>query len=326
MVDIGDKIKVVVLMGGPSSEYEISLKTGENVVNHLDKNKYEVESLIISKKGEWPVEPLSLKKKFDVAFIAMHGPYGEGGIVQSILEEIDLPYTFSDSLSSALAMNKYLSLQIFRYYDLDIPYSIVVPKLKWQDMPLVVLNQIKHYLGYPVVVKPNDNGSSVATFIVDNEDSIDNAFNEVFSVSRLALIQPYIYGREVTCGVLDYGWPESAYALPPTEIIPKKSKFFDYHSKYSLNLADEITPARFSDPINKLIQKIAVKAHKILGCRGLSRTDMIVAKDKKIYILETNTIPGMTNVSLIPKAAEAAGISFSSLLDRIIQSALRIRK
>ncbi len=309
-------------MGGPSSEHEVSLKTGENVISCLDDSKYSTKPVVIDKEGKWQIEPEKLKGEFDVVFVAMHGTYGEDGTVQAILEEADLPYTCSTVLPSALTMNKYLSLRLLKDHGLDIPYSVLVSKFKWQDMPSIVLYQIKHYIGYPVVVKPNDNGSSVATTIVENEHGLSGAFNEVLNVSREVLIQPYIHGREVTCGVLDHGWPESAYPLPPTEIIPKVSKFFDYRAKYDPTATDEITPARFSEPINKLIQKTAVQAHKILGCRGVSRTDMILGNDKKFYILEANTIPGMTAVSLIPRAAQAVGISFSSLLDKIIKAAL----
>lgn len=323
-VDKSQPIRVAVLMGGPSTEHEISLKSGENVISHLDKNKYKTRAVIIDREGKWGTEPEKLKKQTDVAFVAMHGTYGEDGTVQAILEGVDIPYTGSAALPSALAMNKFLTLQLLKDHSLITPHSILVSEINWQDMPSMIIHRIKLYLGYPVVVKPNDNGSSVATSIVQDEHGLSGALHDVFGVSREALIQPYICGREVTCGVLDQGWPDSAYALPPTEIVPKVSKFFDFRAKYDPKGSDEITPARFSDPVNKFIQKTAIRVHQVLGCRGFSRTDMICGNDRKLYILEINTIPGLTTASLIPRAAQAVGISFSSLLDNIIKAALNI--
>lgn len=310
-------------MGGPSLEHDISIKTGENIINFLDKVKYKPRSIVIEKDGRWPLEPAKLKKQFDVAFIAMHGTYGEDGTIQGILEEVGLPYTGSTVLTSALAMNKYASLQLLKDDGLIVPPSFLVSKTKWQEMPAAVVYHLKNFFGYPLIIKPNDGGSSIATNIVENEYGLSGAFNEVFNVSRHALIQPYLSGREATCGVLDQGWAGSAYALPPTEIVSKVSRFFDYRAKYDPAGADEITPARFGEPVNKIIQRTAIRVHQILNCRHLSRTDFIVGNNGNIYILEVNTIPGLTAASLIPRAAQAIGISFSSLLDNIIKAALK---
>ncbi len=321
IVDKKEKIKVAVLMGGPSSEYEVSLKSGENVLKCLDREKYHPEAILIDKNGQWPIEIEELKN-FDLAFIAMHGPYGEDGTIQSLLESLKIPYNGSSSLTSALAMNKYLTSKVLKAHDLIVPPSFLVTKMEWEKIPSFIAYQIKHYFGYPVVIKPNNQGSSIGVSLVENEFGLTGAFNEIFSLTREAIIQPYIKGREVTCGVLDYGWPDSAYPLVPTEIIPKKSKIFDYQAKYEPGASKEITPAPLPSSLNKEIQKVALAVHKILGCSGVSRTDMILGEDKKIYVLETNTIPGMTETSLIPQQAAALGISFSQLLDRIISAAL----
>jgi len=317
------KIRVAVLMGGPSAEHEVSLKSGENVLAALDKNKYEADTIFIDKAGNWEVEPRLLKNACDVAFIALHGKYGEDGTVQSILDEVGIPYTGSHALPSALAMNKYHTLRLLSDYGFTIPHSFLVSHREWNRNPFRVFDSARLYSGYPMVVKPNDNGSSVGVSIVNTKGELISALEKVFEMSRVALIQPFIEGREVTCGVLDYGWPKSAYPLLPTEIVPKVSNFFDYRAKYEPGGSAEITPARFKEPFIREIRRIATGVHRAIGASGFSRTDMIVDKFGRIYVLEVNTIPGLTKESLLPKAALASGISFANLLDRIISSAMR---
>src|SRR3989344_6315072 len=154
------KLKVAVLMGGPSREHDVSLKSGAQVLKYLDSDKYDAKKVLINKKGEWSIAPEDLKNKIDLAFIALHGTYGEDGTLQDILEEHKVPYTGSGVLSSALGMNKFLSLQLFRDFGLTIPISFLVSKLEWQESPEQVLNKIRHYAGHPIVIKPNSYGSS----------------------------------------------------------------------------------------------------------------------------------------------------------------------
>lgn len=320
---------VAVLMGGPSHEHEVSIKSGKNVSRALDRTKYDVKQIYISKKGEWDTDLKDVSKMADVAFIAMHGAYGEDGTVQSLLEAERVPFTGSDAATSALAMNKFLSLRTFQDHGFIVPHSFLVSREEWATSPSDrprIFDRARHYVGYPFVVKPNASGSSVAVAIVKNPEEFEAAMEEAFAHSRHALIQSYIRGREVTCGVLDHGFPESAFALLPTEIVPRASHFFDYREKYAEVGAYEITPARFPAPILQHIQRLAVGLHKILRCRGFSRSDFIIDEHGHVVVLEINTIPGLTEQSLIPKAALAHGIAFPALLDLLIAGALLGRR
>ncbi|MDP3974726.1 MAG: D-alanine--D-alanine ligase [Candidatus Jorgensenbacteria bacterium] len=326
---------VAVLMGGPSHEHEVSIKSGKNVVSGLDRAKYDVKQIYISKKGEWDTDIKDVSKMADVAFIAMHGTYGEDGTVQALLEAEKIPYTGSNAATSALAMNKYLSLRTFQDHGFIVPHSFLVSHGEWLNPPSAdrpaaerlrevnsIFDRARHYAGYPFVVKPNASGSSVAVTIVKAPEEFEQAMEAAFAHSRHVLIQSYVRGREVTCGVLDHGFPASAFALLPTEIIPRQSHFFDYEEKYRADGAYEITPARFPAPILQHIQRAAVGLHKALNCRGFSRSDFIVDELGAVVVLEINTIPGLTEQSLLPKAALAHGISFPSLLELLIEGAL----
>lgn len=322
MPHVPKKLRVAVLMGGPSQEHEVSLKSGEQVLKHLDSERYEKIRVLIAKTGEWEIPPNKLRYYADVAFIALHGPYGEDGTVQDVLQSIGLPYTGTGPAESALAMNKFLTLRHLQEAGIKVPLTFLITKSDWQNKPLAVIQKIKHYVGYPLVIKPNNNGSSVGITIVGSEEKLTPAFNEAFHVSPAALIQQFVKGREVTCGVLDSGLKGSEFALLPTEIIPRVSHFFDYRAKYEEGGSDEITPPpKMPEHIIRRIQKLALMAHRLLGCRGFSRTDMILDKRNELYFLETNTIPGLTPQSLLPKAALASGIPFPKLLDKLIQGA-----
>ncbi|MGC9046800.1 MAG: D-alanine--D-alanine ligase family protein [Minisyncoccia bacterium] len=316
------KLRIAVLVGGPSAEYDISLKSGENVLNSIDQNKYDAKLLIIDKNGNWPISIDEFKQNFDLAFIAMHGAYGEDGTIQSILEKEKIPFTGSTSLTHALGINKFLTLMHLKLFGLVIPFSLLISKNEWSDSPRLILKSIDHFIGYPLVVKPNFNGSSIAVSLVRRQENLTSALNEVFNLEKTVLIQPFIDGREFTCSVLDFGFSESAFALSPTEIIPKDRQIFDYESKYDPNLALEITPARIPEFLANQIKRTAILAHQAIGCIGMSRTDMILSKDSKLYVLEINTIPGLTENSLIVKAAQFAGMNMTKLVDHLINSAL----
>ncbi|MGC9610913.1 MAG: D-alanine--D-alanine ligase [Minisyncoccia bacterium] len=315
------KKRVAVLSGGPSPEHEVSLKSGRNVVKNLDPEKYEVGEIVISKSGEWPISPEEFKKKFDTAFIAMHGAYGEDGTVQRMLDEIKMPYTGSGASASALGMNKWLSLRLFQDAGLLIPPTIHLHKRAWLEDRNDVLKKIKHSFTKPWVIKPNAGGSSFGVEIVKNENDLSRALEFAFKESKEIIIQEFIAGREFTCGVLDGGLPRSAFALPPTEIVPIGSPFFDYKAKYEPAGALEITPARLPDSYLQAIKRAAILAHKVVGCRGFSRTDFILGKNRKLYVLEINTIPGLTENSLVPKATVAFGMPFRKFLEILIEGA-----
>ncbi|MFH1292121.1 MAG: D-alanine--D-alanine ligase [bacterium] len=335
-----------VLMGGPSAEREISLVTGKAICDNLNKEKYEVLPIEMSKQGQlfldgqyyfqlngsssnktrsYTKELIKLdhvlnkvNSQIDKIFIAMHGTYGEDGCVQGMLETLGIKYTGSGVLASALAMNKAKTAEIYRQNGLLVPDHIDFKKQNWEQNRGELVEEIKKQLGFPVVIKPVDQGSSVGTFLVKQEQKLEDTIISSFLTSDWIMAQQYIEGQEGTCGILERdGKP---FATPTTHIIANKGDFYDLASKYDDGGSTHICPADFSKEINKRIQEIALKAHKILDCKGMSRTDVFVAKDERIYVIETNTIPGMTPTSLLPESASQMGIGFSDMLDLIIDS------
>lgn len=311
-------------MGGPSSEREVSLATGKVILNALDKNKYNVRPIIVSKQGKG-LDKIA-KIKTDVAFIAMHGEFGEDGTAQGFLEALGVPYTGSGILASSLGMDKVRSLRLFRDHGLSVPDFIVINKTEWVKNKQVILSDLLKGFNFPLVIKPADRGSSVGVAIVENKKTLKEAVKKAFKCSEIIKAQKYIKGRELTCGVIDDG-KDNAMSLPPIEIVPRATSFYGYEDKYKAGGSDHFIPPRNMPPaLIKKIRDVALSAHKIIGCSGMSRTDMILGNDGKLYVLEINTIPGMTETSLLPQAAAAAGIFFPDLLDKIIQAALNKRK
>ena len=305
------KLRLALLAGGKSAEREVSLKSGEQVYQALDKERYEVFRYD-------PRDDLARlaqeADRIDVALIILHGRLGEDGTVQGFLELLGIPYQGSGVLGSALAMNKILSKQLYIKAGLPVaPYAIV------DKSGTLKVEEILEHLGLPLVVKPEHEGSSIGLSIVHEENQLVSALEQGWQYDRLCLLEKYIHGTEITGAVLGN---DSLQALPLVEIIPgNEYEFFDYNAKYLPGATKEICPARVSPELTAMAQEIATSAHRVLHCRGYSRTDMIVA-DNEIFVLETNTIPGMTQTSLFPQAAAAAGISFSALLDRLIELAL----
>ncbi|CDF59339.1 D-alanine--D-alanine ligase [Thermobrachium celere] len=296
-------MKIGVIMGGISTEREISLKTGMEIVNNLDKSKYEVIPIQIDKKEEL----IEKVKGIDFAFIALHGHFGEDGTVQGVLETLNIPYSGCGVLSSAVCMDKDMTKRILRFGGLNTANWIVVRDLNFD------INEVNK-IGYPVVVKPNSGGSSVATRIVNNDKELMEAVEEALKYDTEVMIEEYIKGDEITCPILD------GKMLPILAIKPK-SAFFDYTSKYADGGADEFV-VEFEKELQQKIEFMAVKTYELLKCRVYARVDMII-KEGVPYILEVNTLPGMTRNSLFPKSAKAAGISFSQLLDIIIEKSTK---
>jgi len=319
-------LRVGVLMGGPSSEHEVSLLSGQNVIAHLDKAKYQPVAIKISKTGQWflnnkLVSQQDALKSCHIIFNSLHGAFGEDGKIQAILEYKGIKYTGSGIAASALAMDKNHSREIFKLAGFNVPRTM---KLKHNENYLARLNFfVNKIVKMPVVVKPCSNGSSVGIQMVNDPKRLKRAISDAFKIDKNVLVEEFIKGREVTCGVLGSSQGGET-ALPVTEIIPlKNNKFFTYNAKYKTGHSNEITPAPLDETVYKKIQDIAVKAHQILGCRGYSRTDMILKNGNgTVYVLETNTLPGLTDVSLLPKAAQYSGLSFSQLLDIILASSL----
>lgn len=316
--------KVVVIMGGPSREHEISLKSGEAMLAGLDNQKYEPLSILITKNGEWlwddqgeaytATQALqAIKEMHAIVLLGLHGSFGEDGTIQALLELYDIPYTGSGVAASLLAMDKNTSNLIFQAHDLLVPQSVVFG----ENTPAVVA-QIIAEMSFPLVVKPARQGSSVGVHIVKSAQDLQPAIDDAFSHDQQILAQEFIKGREVSCGVLQKDGELTA--LPPTEVIPVVSEFFDYKAKYTVGGSKEITPAELPDQTIAAIQHIAITAHQALGCSTYSRTDVIVT-DAGLYVIETNTLPGFTATSFVPQQAQAAGISQAELLDYIIAGA-----
>ncbi|MBP8645540.1 MAG: D-alanine--D-alanine ligase [Syntrophobacteraceae bacterium] len=307
------KLTVALLAGGKSSEREVSLKSGEQVFQALDKDRYEV--LRYDPRDDLP-RLAEDARKIDVALIILHGRMGEDGTVQGFLDLLGIPYQGSGVLGSAIAMNKILSKQIYTQAGLNVaPYGILDRRDRESGF-----HQVRE-LGFPVVVKPEHEGSSIGLSIVSREEDLPKALETAWEFDVRCMVEKYVRGIEITGGVLGN---EELQALPLVEIIPGEGHaFFDYQAKYMPGASREICPARISPELTSMAQDFAKRAHRALHCRGYSRTDMIISEEtNEIFVLETNTIPGMTRTSLLPQAAAAAGISFSNLLDRLIDLAL----
>lgn len=305
--------RIGVLMGGPSTEREISLKSGSAVYESLKNSGQEVIAIDIKTDNVEENIRLIKSHKVDCAFIALHGRFGEDGQIQEVLDNLNIPYTGPDKLASKLAMDKIASRNIFEINKLP------VPRYKTLDRSSYGANwKSSNTIKLPLVVKPASHGSSIGLSIVDTKQDLDKALDLAFSFDERILIEEYIKGREVTVGILD------DRALPVIEIIPKK-RFFDYEAKYTSGMTDYVVPAQLQDEIAKKVQDIALSAYKLLGCSGCSRVDMILSCDNIPYVLELNSIPGLTETSLLPKAAKVVGIDFNQLCLKLIELAYESR-
>ncbi|MFA6428283.1 MAG: D-alanine--D-alanine ligase [Candidatus Buchananbacteria bacterium] len=340
------KIKVAVLCGGRSNEREISLKSGQQVLAALPKDKYEVAMIEIAKNGAWLLKNKQAKlssnngsaltifdkqqgvvksdlKNITVVFIALHGRFGEDGKIQALLEMLNIPYTGSGVLASALGMNKLKALELVHSYKIQAPRFLAL-SIKPKDIKEIA-KEIKVTFGFPCVVKPNESGSSIGISIVKNISGLAGAIKEAFKHDSTVLIEQYIKGRELSCAVIGNTGQTDILALPIVE-IKTKNNFFDYQAKYFSKATQEICPARIGRKISKRVGDTAKKVHEILGCDGLTRSDFILTAKNELYFLEINTIPGLTEASLSPKEAQVAGLSFGEFLEMQIKLALLKRK
>jgi D-alanine-D-alanine ligase len=326
------RIKVAVLMGGTSAEREVSLSTGRQILNALDPEKYTVYALDTASGQKFlpvgvtqplaqlqtadgvteitalPQLPLASEKP-DVVFIALHGRGGEDGTVQGMLEVLGIRYTGSGVLASALAMDKAMSKRVLKTVGVRVP----------EDFALKHGHRMRPgSLPFPLIVKPNAQGSTIGMTIVRQQSEMEAALATAFEYDDTVLVEQFITGTEITVPILGNSTLE---VLPIVEIVPNGG-FYDYKAKYTAGETDEIVPARIPDDVAIEARRIATLCHQTLGCRGMSRTDMIVTAQNEIYTLEVNTIPGMTPTSLLPRSADAALISFPQLLDKLIGLAL----
>lgn len=318
------RIRVGVLRGGPSSEYEVSLKTGASVLRNLSPEKYQPRDVLLTKDGYWhidglPTKPERLPHSIDVIFNALHGTYGEDGKVQQLLDSLAVPYTGSGAFSSAIAMNKAVAKDYFSSRGLKTPRHFL---LKDSDSIEKAAKAIFQKISPPWIVKPADNGSSVGVSIAENFPKMLEAIDEALQISDAVMVEEYIKGKEATCGVVEKFRGKETYALLPIEIKPpKEKKFFDYEAKYS-GATEEICPGNFSQKEKDIIQNMAEAAHRALGLRHYSRSDFIISPNRGIFILETNSLPGLTDQSLLPKSLSVIGARYDHFLDHVISLAL----
>lgn len=308
------KLRIALLSGGISAERDVSLNSGQQVYEALDKSRYDI--VRYDPKTDLP-DLVANAAHIDAALVILHGPYGEDGTIQGLLDLLGIPYQGAGVLGSAVAMNKLVAKRLYEQAGLQIPPYCVVRR-----GPVPELGGCVQHLGLPIVVKPVAGGSSIGMTIAGSEEELRDAIVEAFSHDPLVLLEKYLAGTEVTGGVLGN---EDPVALPLIEIVPGEGHaFFNYKAKYTAGETEEICPARISDALTDKAQACAIQAHEALFCRGYSRTDMILQQDD-IYVLETNTIPGMTATSLFPQAAAKAGLDFARLLDRLIELSLEGR-
>lgn len=301
--------KIGVLMGGPSTEREISLKSGKAVYDSLKELGLDVIVIDIKTDDVKQNSFLMKSKKIDCAFIALHGRFGEDGQIQTILDRLKIPYTGSGSKASMLAMDKIASRKIFEEHGLNVPRYMILEKSSFNS------NQVVYsQLHLPWVIKPATHGSSIGLTIIDKREDLDRALELAFGFDERVLIEEYIEGRELTVGILE------ERALSIIEICPKK-RFFDFQAKYEHGMTQYIVPAQLDREITHQVQEMALLAHKLLGCLGFSRVDMMLNRRNIPFVLEINTIPGLTSTSLLPKAARVEGIDFAQLCLRLLKLA-----
>lgn len=297
-------MKIGVIMGGVSSEREVSLNSGKEIVNYFDKNKYEVIPIVIDKKDD----VIEKAKGIDFAFIALHGKFGEDGIIQAVLETMDIPYSGCGPLTSGVCMNKDITKKILRSTGINTADWLCVRSVEEIDYDYI------DKMGYPVFVKPNSGGSSVATNLIKKKEDIESAVKLALDYDTEVMIEKYIKGDEITCCILEG-------KMMPVIAIKPKAEFFDYTAKYADGGSDEII-VEFEEGLQKKIEEMALDCWKVLKCSVYVRVDMII-KNGVPYVLELNTLPGMTKNSLFPKSAKAVNLSFTQLLDKITQVSLK---
>jgi len=348
------QLSVAVLFGGTSTEHDVSVNTGLNVVDALDHERFRAVPVYIDRGGGWHFDfrpdPPSLERGqdggaartaalppassssdpyetfraggIDVVFVALHGPGGEDGKVQGLLELAGVAYTGSSVLASALAMDKVRTKRFLEIEGIPVAPGVVVGRDGGTLPDPAQAREIAERVGLPCVVKPVRGGSSFGTAIVRDVTALGPALSAALAEDEEAIVESYLSGTELTCGVLGGGPHEEALALPLTEIVPVSDEFFDFRAKYTVGACNEITPARVEPEVVERIQRLSLRAHQALGCEGMSRSDYILTSDGPV-LLEVNTIPGLTRTSLLPQGAAAAGIEFAPLIERLLRSAMR---
>lgn len=304
--------KVLVLMGGISTEREVSLRSGKAVAEALSKKDYEVIALDITKESIGKIQEINP----DVVFIALHGKGGEDGCIQGMLEWMGYPYTGPGVAASAICMDKILTKKILVNKNIRTPDFLEFDSLEGdcEKIEEAILSKFS----FPVVLKASCQGSSIGVSIVSDEEKLKKEICEIKKYGDGILVEEFIKGTEVTVPILGNN---NIRALPVIEIT-SENEFYDYESKYTEGMCRHIIPARIDEKVYAESEKIALDAYRALGCRGMSRVDIIISEENIPYVIEVNTIPGMTSMSLFPDSARYAGIEFPELLDEIVKLAI----
>ncbi len=296
-------MKIGVLMGGLSRERDISLKTGGAILNSLRRQGFDAVGIDVDHKVIEKLQSL----KIQVVFNALHGIYGEDGIIQGVLEMLEIPYTGSGVLASSITMNKILTKQILEYNQIPTPRFAIIRE---EEHVL----QDKLPFGFPMVVKPNREGSTFGVSVIKEQKELSGSIKKAREFDKLVFVEEGYMGKEITVGVVD------ERVFPVIEIVPRKG-FYDFESKYTKGATDYIIPARISPKNYREAQRLGKQVFDVLGCLGPARIDIMVDQGDKLGVIEVNSMPGMTETSLLPKAAEYDGISFDELVCLIMDSA-----
>jgi len=349
-----DRIRVAVLMGGPSSEHDVSLRSGANVMDALDRRRYEVRPVVITREGRWkvairaveagkggrpvPFDPQGSETpwrehdhawsalgelvawKTDVALPILHGRFGEDGTIQACLGTAGIRFAGSGVRGSALAVDKIHTKEVLGFHGVKTARFRVVGKDELSRGRPALAEEVVGQLGAPVVVKDPLGGSSLEVRVCDDPRAVTLAFETLGRGSDRLLVEAFVRGREFTGGVLDDLERGRPLALPLVELKPKSARFFDYREKYDADGALEVCPVDLPAEVEAAGRALALKVHALIGLRGVSRTDLILGEDGQFVVLEVNTIPGMTARSLLPKAAAVAGIDFAGVVERLIRT------
>ena len=323
-----DNLRIAVLRGGPSDEYSVSMKTGTAVIDSLNRRGAFIRDIVVSREGEWLEEGKvrsvdSALTGIDVVFIAMHGAYSEDGQVQKALQRKHIPFTGSSSLSSALAFNKFLTKETLRNYDVVMPEHTTINRkeLEEDDIETIVAD-IRTSFGPEYIIKPTANGSSIGMTLVRDKNFLKESIIQTFanSGSDSLLIEEFIRGREAISGILENFRNETFYNFPAVEIIPPREyQFFTNEAKYN-GKTQIVCPARFSFKERQKIAEVSTMVHEVLNLSQYSRSDFII-RDGQVYFLEVITLPGLTNESIYPKAAESVGLPFDDLIEHLVLTA-----
>lgn len=365
MVRASDKLRVAVLMGGPSSEHDVSLQGGRNVVEALDRRRFDVRPVVITRQGRWRVSARPWKgepggfdphagagwrefegaceglvhlraRGIDVALPVLHGRFGEDGTLQACLEAAGIPFVGSDARGSALAADKIRTKEILSFHGVRTPrFEVLGPEALRRGRPQLAERLVASF-GLPLVVKDPLGGSTLEVRIADDVGQVVEAL-EALAARALAsrapaagagspgagrlLVEAYVRGRELTVAVLDDRETGRPASLPVIEIRPRRGRCFDFHEKYASDGAEELCPAPLTPELEQQARALALEVHALLGLRGLSRTDLMLDESGLLHVLETNTMPGMTARSLVPRAAAAVGIAFPALIEGLVRTA-----